>query len=975
MKDLSAYTGTLPYASELFGIYQPLLGWKSNITARRIELSRQRAYSAIAEKVLNQIRAPITVHAEGERDTLAGRFLNAQFTVEGLKPTDLEPGMQPILSSSIDSGVARLLREHIGNEPPRDWQELVNPDRMTQLLERLQKILTEPEQLGKRPEIATYVDSFVATLGKQDRPTLLRALFDKESRIAGYLIFLAQHAPSQLTPLFFRLPKTNALRLATFSDPLLNFGDNAYRAILSPVGIIHLYREYFFEFDSFLGPAVGHVWLSPGGTIELIEVNTRKVFTERSVEMMTETTQRSESETTTQDDIADAVKEENRNNVKFGFTNTASYTTPVFQDTATASLSLDNTKTTSRETTHKQMRRQSEKLSSEIKRNFKTTFKTSTEVTDTTSKRYVIQNTTKRLVNYELRRKMRKVGVQVQDIGVQMCWHTFVDDPGRELGISKLVHMGEPPDMSGLVQPEEPVNPGIEIQEVSFSIPFEGLNTDDNEQAYTNGSETEVEDIGDRTENIRADFPQGATFTKPGYTLTDVRLEAVGADARVTHHDIVSAPDSSKGTFVAHLDYVNWNDTDQFTVKGVLTWSPSEETALKVQTAYDTAVAKFTAESARRYKEAFIKASRERIKLASKIQSRTAEDLREEERTVVYRRLISQLMSVAPKESKHVISELVRSIFDIDKMLYFVAPEWWIPRLHQSTQQLGGEVRPPGTTPAATSAPSGSGVSNAIAKFGIVAAVRVDSVLSFTELQKDIDLMPHAPLKPTPIPAANIVDWGGAKEYGRDNYYITEDSAPAKLGSSLGWLLQLDGDNLRNALLNAPWVKAVIPIRIGKEQEAINWLKQAHVEGHDGLDARYVTVPEDPPELQSIDHEVTVLEALTILSEKIKAFDQRSRTTVIPNPADPEDPSNHFAGSLPTEAVFESGFYPLKGGIRFNQEGTDQAIFSQWMEILPTDQLVALEVEYDPKTLQVKVTPQPAHAVEPDNDLDPDDNP
>jgi hypothetical protein len=973
MKDLSAYTGTLPYASELFGIYQPLLGWKSRITARRIELTRQRAYSAIADKVLNQVRAPIAVHAEGEHDMLQGRFVNAQFTVEGLRPVDLEPGLQPILAASIDSGIARLLAERIDGEPPRDWQALVNPDRMTQLLEQLQRILTVPDELQRHPGIATYLDSFIATLGPQERPTLLRALFDKESRIAGYLVFLAQHTPSQLTPLFFRLPKTDALALAAFSDPLLSFGANAYRAILSPVGIVHLYREYFFEFDSFLGPAVGHVWLSPGGTIELIEVNTRKVFTERTAEVSTEITQRSETQTTTQDDIADAVKEENRDDVKFGFTNTASYTVPVFQDTATASFSLDSAKTASRETTHKQMRQQSEKLSSEIKRNFKTTFKTSTEVTDTTSKRYVIANTTARLVNYELRRKMRKVGVQVQDIGVQMSWHTFVDDPGRELGIAKLVHMGEPPDMSGLVAPEAPGNPGIELQDVNFPIPFVGLDTDDNDQAYTDGSETEVAAVFDETEHIQADFPQTVTFGKPGYTLTDVRLEVVGADARVSARDRASDADSSKGAFGVHLDYVNWNGTDSFTVKATLTWSPSEESAQKAQAAYDAAVAKFNAESARRYKEAFIKAARERIKLASQIQPRPAEVLREEERTVVYRRLIGQLMSVAPDESKHVISELVRSIFDIDKMLYFVAPEWWIPRLHQSTQQLGAEVKPPAAPAPAAAAPA-SPAASAISKFS-AAAVRVDSVLNFSEFMKISDLTPNAPLKPTPIPAANLVDWGGAKEYGRDNYYITEDSAPAKLGSSLGWLMQLDGDNLRNALLNAPWVKAVIPIRIGKEREAINWLRQAHVEGNDGLDAHYVAAPDDPPELQSVDHDVTVLEALTILADKINLFDQHARTAVVPNPADPEDPSNHYAGSLPTEAVFESGFYPLKGGIRFNQAGTDQAIFSQWMEILPTDQLVALEVEYDPKTLQVKVTPQPPREGAPDGDNGPDAGP
>ena len=38
--------------------------------------------------------------------------------------------------------------------------------------------------------------------------------------------------------------------------------------------------------------------------------------------------------------------------------------------------------------------------------------------------------------------------------------------------------------------------------------------------------------------------------------------------------------------------------------------------------------------------------------------------------------------------TRHVVAELLNSIFDIDKMLYFVAPEWWRPRLHRSRQQL-----------------------------------------------------------------------------------------------------------------------------------------------------------------------------------------------------------------------------------------------------------------------------------------------
>src|SRR5690606_7806795 len=96
-----------------------------------------------------------------------------------------------------------------------------------------------------------------------------------------------------------------------------------------------------------------------------------------------------------------------------------------------------------------------EKLSSEIRKNFKSTFKTVTETTDVSSTKHVMANTSTELVNYEMRRKMRQVGVQVQDIGTYLCWQTYVDDPGSDLGISKLIHIAKSPDMEGVPHPEE----------------------------------------------------------------------------------------------------------------------------------------------------------------------------------------------------------------------------------------------------------------------------------------------------------------------------------------------------------------------------------------------------------------------------------------------------------------------------------------------------------------------------------------
>ena len=53
--------------------------------------------------------------------------------------------------------------------------------------------------------------------------------------------------------------------------------------------------------------------------------------------------------------------------------------------------------------------------------------------------------------------------------------------------------------------------------------------------------------------------------------------------------------------------------------------------------------------------------------------------------------------------------------------------------------------------------------------------------------------------------------------------------------------------------------------------------------------------------------------------------------------------------STPIEKVYEHGFYPLVGGFKASVEDYFETI-SQWIEVLPTDQVVPVEVKYDPKT-------------------------
>jgi hypothetical protein len=161
---------------------------------------------------------------------------------------------------------------------------------------------------------------------------------------------------------------------------------------------------------------------------------------------------------------------------------------------------------------------------------------------------------------------MRKVGVQVQDIGIQMCWHTFVDDAGRDLGLGQLVHMAEPPELADLVQPDQPELPGPKSVDVTINIPFVGLDTDDTDNAYTDGSETEVGFL-DSTEHIQPDFPQEVSFATPNYTLTGVVLDSQGSDAKVSACNLQSVAGSSKGSFTVHLDYVNWHSQSNINIK------------------------------------------------------------------------------------------------------------------------------------------------------------------------------------------------------------------------------------------------------------------------------------------------------------------------------------------------------------------------------------------------------------------------
>lgn len=945
--ELSNYTSILPYSSELFGVYQPLIGWKSKRTMERLK-NGIRADNILKFKQIQArykgIAQLINTDLDVNQAINSARLSNGQrldFRL-GVPRTDV-PKIQndsillEVIANALKVANLRPVRE--------EWAIQLTPEKLNNFLNT--EVLAVYSKVFEQ-----QLNEFSQALGLQgvNDPELLEiALQDKreslqkeillslevESAIAGAIDGYVTHQLfDKLDTLFFRKSTSqNIDDLAGLFDSMQEHFDDPYLTFdpkkdvsdvsLSPVGIVHLYRQYFFELDTFLGTPVEHVWLSPGSTVEMIESSSRRTMTEKIVETFLESSTKEEVSNTQQDDISEVVKQDNKSDMKLGFSTTVNQSWGTGNASATGSLNLENTQQVAREQGHKRMRQQSEKLSSEIRQSFKTSFKVVTETNEVSSKRHVLTNNTKKLINYELRRKMRQVGVQVQDVGSYLCWETFVDDPGNYLGLPNLVHIAQPADMIMVPDPKL-----IPMPAETLYIGFTGemvWNFPSNESQHgENHSLVRGRFVPLNTIEIQGVPPDYEIIMDPKNPFINITKSVIAAEDdeswNANNWGALGMITADKRQVIVGITTMPkpgglaWDDRITFKVNGAVTCRLLEAKRTEINTA-NTALRAgkqaADAENKRKYEEELKKAAKDRITLSSKIKKRKFEDLREEERTIVYRNLIRSLMTTGnydrlPENStghraRHVLSELINSIFDINKMLYFVAPEWWKPRKPQRIS-LGN-----------------SAIQNSIN----------DSIVNWPDhVKRD------------------------------DNYFITEESEPAPMGSSLGWLLQLDGDSHRNAFLNAPWVKSVIPIRPGKELAAINWLQNAGVEGADGLDANYTapqaeldeiraTLLENNPNDPVKDHPKVILnDAIRKLCIDVSKKEEASKKLgKYPNDNTLSDDNKVL--STPIDKVYEHGFYPLKGGFKAVVEESFE-IVSQWIEVLPTDQIVPVEVEYDP---------------------------
>jgi hypothetical protein len=910
-EDLEKFKGQYPYGSELFGVYQTLLGWRGARAQTWFAKGYGRERLALSDSILKRIRPRFEAQPNADRVlTQIGRIEIGTANAE------------PRYASKVIEAVARRIGAGEHADDPRFWRERLTDDVLHEALNG--EVRREAERI-LAPQADPNARSFREALSPAVRTQAALGFLDQESRSAGQLKLLRDKgAASELRRLFFNhstaLERVGAAAESlAAADPFGHLDPSGLlsRTVVSPIGIIHLYRQYFFELDSFLGSPVGHVWVAPHTRVELVEINTRRTLVESLIDESAFARVEQFQESLSLESLHEAVARTNQQDLSFGASVSGSHSWIVGSVQASASMSYHQTQSESRLAVHDLMRRQTQKIASLMEKSVRTTFKTVTEKEEVSSKRYVVENPGDDLINYELRRKMRRVAVQVQDVGTYLSWQAFVDDPGREVGVARLVHIAEPPNLANIPHPQMIVPKPPKTVTETVLVPFQpeghtgsdAADEDDTEETWEHGIETSIGYL-DSPEAIKYVFPQKFRAPDADYRLGAVKATAHGdAEVAVNPYDPKAFVDLGDGyfEFKLYLMRAHFHGALSIPVQLDLTWESREDLA-KIDAENEKRMATFVADQKRAYEEAYMKAARERITVASKVAPRRYEDLRQEERIAVYRRLLRSLApgknpkgadeTAAGKgfsyadmsdETRHAWSEVLNRLFDLEKMLYFVAPEWWKPRAH-SALVMGGET---------------------VVRDAAGAVVRQEAAGS--------------------VPERGLVSWGGGAEAGRPNYMITESSAPAKLGSSLGWLLQLDGDAMRNAFLNAPWVKAIVPIRPGREREAIAWLKGV-VEGDQGLDA-------------------TLSGQLDELAEKVARKHVKGETVrEEPDPLQPQD-ANATITATPVDRVFEFGFDPLAGGFRAQSiDGGEFEIVDQWVEVVPTDQVAAVAVRYDPIT-------------------------
>lgn len=237
--DLSKFAGTLPYDSQLYGIYQPLLGWKSALQVSRLQYGlgwlRQHYLSTLRRFVANY--------------TIQSAISDAPVFDLGIaKPSS---SAQPQTISGLDALVTQQVVTAVvraGWNNPDAWKTYTSPDFLTKALEGIHQPIKQEflSTVQRWQRSSSIFGGHSAEAASSPNESILSSILQRESIAAGILAQLnQQYAPPDLQ-LVLRPVATVNVNLGAILKMLDPAQSDLAAVALSPIGVVHLFRQYFF---------------------------------------------------------------------------------------------------------------------------------------------------------------------------------------------------------------------------------------------------------------------------------------------------------------------------------------------------------------------------------------------------------------------------------------------------------------------------------------------------------------------------------------------------------------------------------------------------------------------------------------------------------------------------------------------------------------------------------------------------------
>src|SRR5688572_2013116 len=206
ISDLLRYKEILPFDSEIFGVYQPMIGWRSRRIRERIDrgfrVDRFKAARSLYERLNPQFEMKVD-----ERGRLQ--------SITGLRPAAAQPALRGATGSFLIDALARELPADAGDDEAL-WNRLVDKKRIDGLL--TQEVVPKLMEWHRSPS-STRPSTPAPESAEREHEIGLQ--LQRESRVAGYLLHLKQHKQYGLMRELFLKPER---RLGLLSK-LLSFKD------------------------------------------------------------------------------------------------------------------------------------------------------------------------------------------------------------------------------------------------------------------------------------------------------------------------------------------------------------------------------------------------------------------------------------------------------------------------------------------------------------------------------------------------------------------------------------------------------------------------------------------------------------------------------------------------------------------------------------------------------------------------------